>query len=140
MNSFLVGKYGQNLATQSVEVYCDNTAGKYFLPDDSVLREKKIVAFFAESNDDDNKVSPTGRNLVSPAAIQNARVTIYNVNNKTVDALPLEQVAITPTERDIFPFELQCVTPSKSYVHIPGGTGVTAGESIMLHFVYIDQK
>jgi len=139
MNSFLVQKYGDKLRLQSVEVQVGDTSGKYFLPDDSTLRQKKIVGFFTNDNDDDDKLSPTGRAIVSPAAIKNGFLTIYHGNDKKIDALPLEQIAVSLAERDVYPFELQCLSPSKSFIQVASPSGkVAAGESFLLYFIYLD--
>lgn len=140
MNPSLRNKYGKDLALQSVEVKVSDTSGKYYLPDDAILREKQVVGWFTDRNDDDDVFSPTNRAIISPAGIRNARLYLYAANDRIIDGMPLESFAVNPADKAVVEWELCGITPSKSYVEVANPSGkVAAGESIMLYFLYLDK-
>ena len=135
--------YGNRLRTHMVEVQLSDTSGKYFLPDDSLIREKKVVGMFLRKNPSADVYSPdTQRPSIGDVALRSAYITLKDANKEVILSHPLADFAITDEDRTHRPLILDSITPSKSYIIIanptvPGGK-IAAGQSILLHFLYVD--
>lgn len=139
MNLNLVEKYGDRISSHSVEVRVDATNPRiYYLPDDSILRGKQILEIFTRDNPNDNIVTPTGRAVVNDTILDNSYLTLVCGNKRFWDDHPLQD--LVPTQNDGFHRQLYApnFNPSKSYISVAGSTALTAGESFLLHFTYID--
>jgi hypothetical protein len=139
----LVKKYGGAVRTHSVEVKINDTNGKYFLPDDAILRCKPIVGLFTRFNPDDNQYAPdSGRQIVNEDGIADAYLTLVHNNKEILSGHPLQDLAISTFDRDHRQILIEELTPSKSYIVIGNTTTpankIAVGESILLHFVYLD--
>lgn len=139
MNLELVEKYGDRISSTSIEVYINGTSPRvYYLPDDGILRGKQILEVFTRSNASDNIVSPTGRDVVNDTILQNSFLTLVCGNKRFYDNHPL--IDLVPTlnaglHRQLFAPDFN---PSKSFISVAGSTAITAGESFLLHFIYVD--
>jgi len=133
-------KYGDRVRTHAVEVKLDNTNGKYFLPDDAILRSKDIIDVFVQDNPSDDMHAPgTDRDLASQAVIRNAYLTLACNNKHMLSDHPLVDLTVSLTDKTHRQVMVPEITPSKSYVLIADATNnVTTGESIVLHFTYLD--
>lgn len=134
--------YGNRLRTHLVEVQLNDTSGKYFLPDDSLIREKKIVGMFTRKNPGDVYSPDTQRPAIGDVALRSAFITLKDANKEVILNHPLADFAITDEDRSHRPLILDSITPSKSYIIIanptvPGGK-IAAGQSILLHILYVD--
>jgi hypothetical protein len=143
MNENILHKYGDRVRTHAVEVQIGDTNGKYFLPDDSILRQKQIVGIFCRYNPDDNQYAPdSGRQLINENGLADAYLTLHHNNKEILSNHPLQDLAISENSREQRRIYLPELTPSKSYVIIANPTTpaskIAAGESILIHFVYID--
>jgi hypothetical protein len=135
-----------------VEIRVDDTSGKYFFPDDAILRTQKIVglsiiapafdlsssaplAYFVQNSPE------TDRPLIVPDAFFNAYLYLLDGSNtELITALPFTQFMIQPEDRHVQPLYVRGFTPSKSYVRIaaPATVGrITEGQSIILNFWYL---
>lgn len=140
--------YGNQVRVHPVEVLVTDTSGRYFFPDDSILRNRTIIglAVSAPVYDDENAAwfvlnSPsTDRPLIVPDAFFNAYVSLLDNNIFIIDNHPLSQYAIFPGDKEIQQLYTTSFTPSKSYIEVsaPATAGrLTAGQSILLHFFYL---
>ena len=139
MVSELVEKYGDRISSHLVEVKIDSTNPRiYYLPDDSILRGKQILEVFTRDNPDDNISTPTGRAIVNDTILVNAYLTLVCGNKRFFDDHPLTD--FVPERNNGLHRQLFApnFNPSKSYVSIAGSTTITTGESIILHFIYVD--
>lgn len=139
MNLELVEKYGDRISSHLVEVKLDSTSPRtYYLPDDSILRGKQILEIFTRDNSSDNIVSPTGRNIVNDTILLNGYLTLVCGNKRFWDDHPLSDLVPTLNNGEHRQLYAPNFNPSKSYIHIAGSTTLTTGESILLHFIYVD--
>jgi hypothetical protein len=142
-------KYGDQVREHVVEIRVDDTSGKYFFPDDAILRTQKIVglSIIAPAFDFDGATyfvqnSPeTDRPLIIPDAFFNAFLYLLDGSNtELITALPFTQFMIQPEDRHVQSLYVRGFTPSKSYVRIaaPATVGrITEGQSIILSFWYL---
>lgn len=143
MYNEVVNTYGNRVRSHMVEVLIQDTSGKYFLPDDSLIREKKVVGLFVRKNPNGDVYSPdTQRASIGDVALRSAYITLKDANKEVILNHPLADFAITDEDRSHRKLVLDSITPSKSYIVIanptvPGGK-ITAGQSILLQFLYID--
>ena len=139
MNLELVDKYGDRISSHSVEVRVDSTNPRtYYLPDDAILRGKQILEVFTRDNPDDNIVTPTGRNVVNDTLLVNSFLTLVCGNKRFYDEHPLTDLVPERNNGDHRQIFAPNFNPSKSYIHISGASTITAGESFLLHFIYVD--
>lgn len=140
----IIEKYGDQVRTHAIEIKVDNLSGKYVFPDDAILRGKVIVGLFTVNNPDDNAYAPeSDRAIISDNGLNSAYVTLMCENTEVFSQFPLRQLAITREDRRIMEVMFSKLTPTRSFVTIgkpdtPAGK-IAAGESIMLHFVYLNQ-
>jgi len=146
----LIAKYGDQIRMSNVEIRVDDTSGRYFLPDDSILRNQQVVGISIVAPVKDEAAatsyivqnSPgTDRPLIVPDAFYNAYLFLLDASNtQLLYGVPLTQFATQPGDRNIQTVFAKGFTPSKSFVEIaaPGTAGrITAGQSILLHFWYL---
>lgn len=142
MTPFLIEKYGDRVASTAIEVFVTDTRGKYMLPDDSILREKRVVGIFINNNPDDDRFSPLERPLIDDAALFSGYLTLVDVNNHVIDKHSLIDICVNLSDRTLRVVDICRFNPSKSYVQIADAANkIAVGESILLHFIYIfDRK
>lgn len=139
MNLNLVEKYGDRISSHSVEVKIDSTNPRvYYLPDDSILRGKQILEVFTRDNPNDNIVTPTGRNVINDTLLNNAYLTLVCGNKRFWDDHPVTDLVPELNTGEHRQLYAPNFNPSKSYVTIAGAATITTGESILLHFIYVD--
>lgn len=138
MVPYLVNKYGAAVRAITLEVEINNASGEYYLPDDSILRQKRVVGLMVGSNPSDSAVSPKGRNLISNAAVASTVINLRAGNDLVLDTVPLNffiQGLNGPETRVI---ELVNLNPLKSTLTVGDVSLVTTGESVLLTFLYVD--
>src|SRR5690606_41909482 len=119
-----------------VEVQIANTGGNYYLPDNTIVRNKRIVGMFIPDNTGDTAYSPSGRPLASNAAILSSYITLKAYNDDILSEHPCSELLITTADKSILLVELCNVNPQKSTILIGNAAAlVTAGESIMIQFI-----
>lgn len=129
-----------NLSSHAVEVKVQDTNGKYYLPDDSVLREKEVVGIFIMENPNDNAKSILGRALVSETVLRSSYLHIVDVADRILDEHPMMDLAVGKADRSVRSVKLPDFNPTKSYITFTGtASDITVGESYMVHFWYIDK-
>lgn len=139
MTDELLAKYGDNVCSHAIEVKINNTTGRYPLPDDSILREKKLLGVFTVGNpNSDRKAPASGNDIVSDAAIRNSYLTLVDVNKQMVADHPLTDITITQYDRSHRKIAITSLTPDKSYIQVADTTTIAAGESFLLHFIYLN--
>ena len=132
----LVQQWGSRVRQWSIEVPINNQSGKYFLPDDQILRNKTVVAMFFWDGAD---VSPeTGKDLADKNLQENSFLYLMSGADFLSYGSPLAAFSISDTCKDIETFYLDNFTPSKSYIMVGDGTLATAGTAYFLTFVYLD--
>ncbi len=140
----IIEKYGDQVRTHVVDIKIENLSGKYNFPDDAILREKVIVGVFTSDNPNDNAYAPeTDRPIISDNGLNSAYVTLVCENTEIISHHPLRQLAITSEDRQIMEVMLSKLTPTRSFITVANPTTpadkITVGESILLHFVYLNQ-
>lgn len=136
MTPFLVSKYGDRIGTTSVEVQIDGSGGVFKLPDDAILRNKKILGLFVQMNPDDNVNAPSGRPLASDAAVRSTYITLKQNNDEVVFEHPLSDFGQTTGDREIRILGMCDINPQKSEINITNASLVSDGESIVIQFIY----
>ena len=139
MDNILAEKYGTNLATHSIEVNIDDLSGKYYLPDDSILRDKVVVGVAIMDNETDDAKSPLGRTLASNVANRSSYLTLVDVNNHLIDQHPIPDLMVSPTDKGWMIITINRFHPSKSFIECSNTGALTAGESYVLQFAYINK-
>lgn len=139
MTDELLAKYGDNVCSHAVEIKINNTTGRYPLPDDSILREKKLLGVFTVGNPNtDRKAPATGNPIVTDAAARNSYLTLVDVNKQMVADHPLTDITITAQDRQHRKIAITSLTPDKSYIQVADTTLIAAGQSFLLHFIYLN--
>lgn len=140
MNRFLVEKFGKKLRVHAVEAKVNNTTSgsKYYFPDDQILRDSRIVAFFVPLNPNGDTLSITDRPIINDNLLNNASITLFYGNGRYVEDLPLISVSVGKDQTEVKPFEIPCFSPSKSYVTIRTNGTITTGESVQVLFIYLE--
>lgn len=144
----LYEKYGNQVRIHPVEVQVNGTSGKYFFPDDSILRNETIIgmAVLPPTFDLENTAyltlnSPeTDRPLVGLDGFYNAYVNLLDNNEFVINQHPLSYYAINPGDKEVQQIYTTSFTPSKSYISVSAPTTagrLTAGQSFLLHFFYL---
>lgn len=140
MNQFLVEKYGPKLATLGIEIQIATTGGTYNMPDDNIIRNKRLVGLFVPDNKDDSAYSPSGRPLVSNAAIRSSYLTLKAGNDDVLSEHPLSDLLITEYDREVKMVDLCDVNPQRSTIFIGNAAAlVAAGDSIIVQFIYVNE-
>ena len=114
-----------------------NNNGKYFFPDDSILRNKTIVALTywgdATKSPEDNSA------LASKGMQANSFITLKSNNLVMHDMLPLSIFAAVETDREVTILYLDELTPSKSFITVADpAASVVVNENFFLTFYYLD--
>ena len=139
MTQEMIAKYGSDVCSHSVEIRINNTSGRYPLPDDSILRDKKIIGVFTASNpSSDRKAPASGNNIITDAALRNSYLTLVDVNKELVETHPLVDLAITQYDRSHRAVSLKSLTPDKSYILVADTTTISVNQSFLLHFIYLN--
>lgn len=140
MTPFLIEKHGKRLRSTLIEVeVTDNTVDTYKLPDSEILREKRIVGLEVPDNSADGATSPTERPLVSNTVVRNAWLTLKKLSNDVVDQHPLQSFIVDPSgSKDIRLLDFCNFNPQKSEIVLGSTTGLSAGESFVLVFYYVE--
>lgn len=143
MNQQMQQMYGKRLNTTTIEVPIKNLDGKYFLPDDAILRGKTIIEVFAPGNPQNDAYSPgTDAALPAPQAYRSAYVTLKCQNKSFLDNHPLIDLVITENDREHRLIEVDGFNPSKSFIIVANPTSpankIELGEVFLLTFVYLD--
>lgn len=139
MTPFLVERWGDKLATTALEVQLSDVNGKYMLPDDSILRNKTVVGVLTTGNPSGNAKSPMGRDLVSDAALQSSFITLKKGNDEIIEDHPVTDFLRSEYDCCLRLLEFCGFSPSKSFITVTNTSLISAGESIMLHFVYVKE-
>lgn len=138
MTTELIEQYGDRLRSHSVEVPIPTASnGKFMLPDDSILRNEKIVALFVPDNQDDSAKSPLGNTLVSNAAVRSGFLNLKFENEEVYSDHPLSDLLSSSSDRSIRRLEMAGLNPSKSWVVFGNTALISDGESLLLHFIYV---
>jgi len=147
----LYEQYGNQVRIHPVEIQVNGTSGKYFFPDDSILRNETIIglAVLPPTFDLENSAyltlnSPeTDRPLIGVDAFYNAYVSLLDNNKFVINQQPLAYYAIDQADKDVQQIYTSSFTPSKSYVTVAAPTTanrLAAGQSIVLHFFYLGSE
>lgn len=147
----LYEKYGSTVRIHPVEVQINNLSGKYFFPDDSILRNETIIglAVVPPTFDEEGAAyltlnSPeTDRPLLGVDGFYNAYVSLLDNNILIINNQPLSYYAIQPGDREVQQIYTTSFTPSKSYITIADPTAggrISAGQSVVLHFFYLGKN
>ena len=145
----IFSQYKGKLRSHIVEVKVLDQGGKYFLEDDSILREKTLVGFFCMPSDllygiaalANQPVSPdTTRPLAQTPAIFSGYLTIQCGSDSLTETYPL--IAAIPTQQNpghYVGFTYNKINPSRPFIQVadPTNNAVT-GSSFILTFYYID--
>jgi hypothetical protein len=139
----LIEKYGSNVRTQSIEVEVNATSGRFFFPDDSILRNKEILAIMAYDGSYDNATpggppnAPSGRTLVAVEGYRNSYVTLKFNNLDMINQHPIKDLVVTRDDKTIREIQITNFTPSKSFVEFNGSGNLTPGTVFYFVFVYL---
>ena len=130
-------KYGTRLLQQTIEIRIGDTSGSYALPDDTILRDCRVVGLYATENPSDDRKAPSGRPLIGPGAMRNAYISLKCDNIIQWNNVPLQSITMTGSDRTLGAIDTKGLTPNQSTIVIADTSTITAGESILLHFFYI---
>ena len=138
MTQYLIEQYGDKLASTSVEVEIKNNSGVYFLPDDSILRNCKIVGLTLPDNADDSVVTPESmRALVSNEVIRASFITLKDVNDEVIHKHPLIDFLTAVQAGDVRLLNFKGFNPQKSFIELPAAALRDTNESYLLQFLYV---
>lgn len=134
-----------NVAPYSTTIEIEITSAtktRYTLPDDEILRNRKIIGVSTRVQDgSNNKETLTGRPLPPPAVQDTMFLTLVADQVEVIKDLPFEYFSFDSAEggRDKYlPLELLGFLPTKSEITIADPTGLTTSMSIELTFFYTE--
>jgi len=137
MNEYIVNRYGEKWGTTNLEVEIVGTGGTYNLPDDSILRNKRVLGMFVLSNSDNSANSPSGRPLISDIAVRSTYITLKVNNDEVIHEHPLSDFLQNAAgDRTIRMLNLCNLNSQKSSVLVSNTALISDGESIVLQFIY----
>lgn len=129
---------GERCGVHTVEIPVNNNRGKYPLPDDAILRNKRILGFFTTANNSGNVKSPCGAPLVANDVAESAYLSISKGkgNNYQVDKLPFAAFTVTDDNKDPFLIDMQEINTSRSEINLGDTTNVVVDTTFVIHFIY----
>lgn len=147
----IFSKYGSQVRLHPVEVYITNTSGKYFLPDDVILRNNTIIAASVMPPAFDQENSAyftqnsylTNRPFITPDAFYSAYLTLMEGSDIIMETMPLSTLALFPGDKEVPQIFTTDITPSLSFIGIGNPTAsnrIAGTESVVLNFYYLMGK
>lgn len=136
MTEAIIRRVGGNFGTTLIEVLVGDTNGTYKLPDDSILRDKRIIGAFVPDNSDNTAKSPTGRSLASNEAVRSTYLTLKHNNDEVLMDHPLSDFLQESGDRVVRMLDLCNMNPQKSEITVGDTSLITAGESFLIQFIY----
>ena len=134
MTPFLIEKFGDKLASTAIEVQVTSTNGTYFLPDDAILRNCRVVGLIVSDNQDDSALSPTTlRPLVSNEVVRSSFLTLKSMNDEVIHKHPLNDFLTANQAGDIRLLDFNGFNPQKSFIELSACPLKNVGESFLLH-------
>jgi len=140
--------YRTDLRMTLIEVNVGDTSGKYYLPDDAILRSKPIVGWsaFPPSEifwDTDPSYSPTtperNRPLVNSEVFYSTFINIMCGNVELFQLQALINGAKTQNNpSNVVPALLSEINPSKTFLQVSESVTPTVGTSFLLEFYYLE--
>lgn len=113
-------------------------AQKSLLPDDSILRDNRIVGLFITPNEAGTiRSGITQRVLVDEPTQNNSYLTLKCLNDSVLQDIPLSLFRVNDNDTEVFPLDLKQLTPSQSYIYIANSALVDTAESFYLNFFYV---
>jgi hypothetical protein len=110
----------------------------YSLPNDDILRNKRIQGITVYRRSGSDGYSPLNRQFITDAAMWKGYLTIQCDNADVLENLPLQHIAINADDRSFFPVDLTGISATKSTISFASASGLTVGESVLLGISYID--
>lgn len=135
MTQYLVETYGENLATHTIEVPVKSN-GRCSLPNDEILRNKRIVAISVMDNPNDDAVSFSGAEVVSPQTLRTSFLEFKQLNDGVLESHPVTDLVRRETDSALRIFNFCSFNPSKSTINI-ASTATTAAAVIQTGRVFV---
>lgn len=128
----------QNSATY--EVYIGTTAAsRFFLPDDSILRGKRITGVaIRNQNEGGTRKSPSNYPLVSNNALAAGFIALYQDSKAIIQENPMEYFVPDYRQGAYVAVDIEKFSPSTSYVRFADNTRIAAGQCVEITFYYVD--
>jgi hypothetical protein len=138
MTDEMISQYG-DVCSHAIEIKITGTLGRYFFPDDAILRGKKIIGVFTFGNpSSDRKAPASGNNIITDAALRNSHVSLFDANKQLIADHPLFDLAISQYDRSHRRISIANLTPDKSYIQVADTSLISSGQSFLLHFIYLN--
>lgn len=143
MDKYLHQQYGKRINSTTVEVPITNLSGRYFLPDDAILRGKTIVAVFVQGNPSNDAYAPdSNAALPDVPGYRSAYLTLMCQNKSFLENHPISDLTISTSDRQHRFVEADGFNPSKSYITVANpstpANKIEVGEVFLLTFIYLD--
>ena len=138
--------YGERIRAHAVEIQVADAGGKYYFPDDSILRGYKIVGctypepvFNLQTSAYVTQNSPlTQRPLAGLLQLASSFLNLMDGENILFQQVPLSQFFITQTDRTIQQIFTKTFDPQQSFIQVGlPATNVTTGTSYLFEFYYL---
>lgn len=141
MTQYLANKYGEKLATHTIEVPV-TASGRCPLPVDEILRNKRIVAVAVMDNPNNDAVAPSGAQVVSPQTLRTSYFELKQLNDAMLSSHPVTDIVRRETDSALRIFDFCSFNPSKSTINIASTAGtaaaaIQAGRVFVLTFTYV---
>lgn len=116
------------------------TKTRYFLPDDDILRGKRIVGVSLRRQDDsDDSRDVNGDTLVADDIISASFLTIEADSVRVLNQIPMDLIAFDANaDTRYVAVEFAGFTPSKSVIDISDAANLAANEVFELTFFYTE--
>jgi len=122
-----------------VEIQITAAVAKISLPDNDILRNKKVVGIETYGrNSAGNGKSPINRVFITPQAMQESYLTFLCDNAEVLQQIPLQKILADGADKNVLAFEVTGISPTKSYIEFADTTSIAAGQSVCLGIYYED--
>lgn len=133
----LILEYGDAVREQYIEVIIGSSR-KVLLPDNSILRNKRILGVYVQDNISDDKQTPTGNNMPPQSQLGNTYLTLLRGSDVIWESKPLTDLMPSLNDGNKQIFNQSEFDPSKSYIYISGSAAISSGDAIAIYFVYVN--
>lgn len=123
--------------TTTISIIMNGNTGRFPMPDNELLRGRRIVGMFVRKQDADSKaVDENGAVLVSEDGVRAVKVMFQVESIEKIARLPLE--AFYQTDFRLYTdLDMNGFNPQKSFVEVDVSTDIADGEVVELNFIYL---
>lgn len=125
--------------SNTYEVIVKQGVSKFLLPDDAILRKKRITGVaIRNQNSGGTRLSTTGRTLVSNNALSACFISLFQDSKAILNDCPAEYFVPDDRQGAYVAVNIPQFSPSTSYVRFADNTRISDDQVVELTFYYED--